>query len=161
MSSAVLLVVDIPEGEEQGGCAGAKEAALEAEELVAGGDKVHAGGAAAERDVARGETHLVEIVEVKVAIAEANAGEHGVVLAVGAVGGDVEEGALRAFAFEDFGGGLVAETKVLSVGRIAATDCTSSRIWGARSSGMPMTKEVDMSLGAFSWQRAKTVALGA
>ena len=82
-------VVYIPKGEKEGGCAGTEEAALEAEELVAGGDKVHACGAAAERDVARGEAHLVEIVEVKVAIAEADAGEHGIVLAVGAVGGYV------------------------------------------------------------------------
>jgi hypothetical protein len=83
-------VVYIPEGEKEGGCASAEEAALEAEELVASGDKVHARGAAAERDVARGEAHLVEIVEVEVAIAEANAGEHGIVLAVGAVGGNVD-----------------------------------------------------------------------
>src|SRR5277367_4194093 len=55
------------------------------------------------------EAHLVEIVEVKVAVAETDAGEHGVVLAIGAVGGDVEEGGLSALGLEDFGGGLVAE----------------------------------------------------
>src|SRR5208282_4829481 len=93
-------------------CAGAKEAALKAEKFVTCGDKVHAGGATAERDVAGGEAHLVEIVEVKVSIAEADAGEHGVVLAVGAVGGDVKEGALGPLFFEGVGGGLGAEEEL-------------------------------------------------
>ena len=83
-------VVDIPKREKEGRCTGTKESALEAEELVTGGDEVHPCGAAAQSHVASGEAHLVEIVEVKVAIAEADAGKHGVVLAVGAVCGDVK-----------------------------------------------------------------------
>jgi hypothetical protein len=92
-------VVDIPEGEQQGGRAGAKEAALEAKQFVASSDEVHSGGTAAERHVTSREAHLIEIVEVKVAIAEADSGEHGVVLAVGTVSGDMEQGALRALGF--------------------------------------------------------------
>ena len=53
-------VVNVPEGEKQGGRAGTEEAALEAEEFVAGSDEVHAGGAAGESDVAGGETHLID-----------------------------------------------------------------------------------------------------
>ena len=104
--------MDIPKREEEGRCPGTEEATLEAEEFVACGDEVHARGAAAEGDVASGEAHLIEIVEVKVAVAEADAGEHGVVLAVGAVGSDVEEGALSALRLEDFCGGLGAEEEV-------------------------------------------------
>lgn len=62
--------------------------------------------------MAGGKTHLIEIVEVKVAIAKADSGEHGVVLAVGTVSGDVQEGALRALGFEDVRGGLGTEEKV-------------------------------------------------
>jgi hypothetical protein len=102
-------VVDIPEGEKEGGCAGAKEAALEAEELVTGGDNVHPGGTAAQGHVAGGQSHLIEIVEVKVTITEANAGEHGVVLTVGAVGGDVQQRALRPLFSEGVRSGLAAE----------------------------------------------------
>lgn len=58
------------------------------------------------------ETDLIEVVEVKVAVTEADAREHWVVLAVSAVGGDVEEGTLRALGFEDFRGGLVAEEEL-------------------------------------------------
>ena len=62
--------------------------------------------------MAGGEAHLVEVVEVKVAVAEADAGEHGIVLAIGAVGSDVEKGGLGASGLEDFGGGLVAEAEI-------------------------------------------------
>src|SRR6266853_388640 len=40
-------------------------------------------------------------------------------------------------------------------GNKAATDSTSVRIWGARSSGIPRMREVRFSLAAFCWQRAK------
>lgn len=105
-------VVHIPEGEQQRRGSGAEEAALEAEKLVAGGDKVHAGGAAAEGDVACGEAHLVEVVEVEIAVAEADAGKHGVVLAIGAVGGDVQERGLGPLFFESVDGSASAEDEI-------------------------------------------------
>ena len=41
------MVVDVPKGEQERGGAGTEEAALQAKELVASGDEIHAGGAAA------------------------------------------------------------------------------------------------------------------
>ena len=82
-------VVDIPEGEQERGCPSTEEAALETEQFVTGGDEIHPSGATAERDVAGGEAHLIKVVQVKVTIAETDPGEHGVVLAVGTVRGDV------------------------------------------------------------------------
>src|SRR5579864_28750 len=105
-------VVDVPEREQQGGCAGTEEAALETKQFVAGSDDVHSGSAPAERHMTSGEAHLIEIVQVKVAIPEPDARKHRVVLAISAVGGDVEQGALGALALEDVRGGLRAEEKV-------------------------------------------------
>src|SRR2546428_4773919 len=51
----------------------------------------------------RAEPHLIEVVQVQIAVAQTNGGEHGVVLAIDAVRGDVEEAAARA-AFAENGG---------------------------------------------------------
>lgn len=105
-------VVDVPEGEKQGCRSGAEEATLKAEQFVSGSDKIHAGGAAAERDVPGGKTHLIEVIEVEVAVAEADAREHGVVLAVGAVRGDMKESALGPLFSEGVCSGLVTEQEI-------------------------------------------------
>lgn len=106
------FVMNVPEGEKKRRSAGAKEAALETEKLITGGDEVHAGGAAGKRDVASAEAHLIEIIEIEIAVAEANAREHGVVLAVVAVSGDMEEAGASAARAEEFRGGLFAEIKL-------------------------------------------------
>src|SRR5207302_10061490 len=70
------LVVHIPEGEQKRGSAGIEQASLEAEQLVTGGDEVHAGGAATEGNEIGVQPDLVEIEKIQVAIAEADSGKH-------------------------------------------------------------------------------------
>jgi len=86
--------------------------------------------------VAGGEAHLVEVVEVEVSLAEADAGEHGVVLAVGAVGGDMEESALGPLFFEDVSSGVCAKEEIrlgedLGDGLNFGEDVGGAIIWDA------------------------------
>ena len=93
---------------------------------------------------------MIQVVEVKVAVTEADAGEHGVaVLAVGAVGGDVEEGRSVEPLVLRTSVEAWSPRKSSAPGSIEATDRTSSRIWGARSSGMPRTKRGRQIAGGF------------
>ena len=62
---------------------------MEAEQFIAGSNEIHAGGATAESDEVSVQLHLVEVEKIQVAIAEANSGKHGIVVAVDAVSGDV------------------------------------------------------------------------
>src|SRR2546428_12245863 len=62
----------------------------------------------------RAEPHLIEVVQVQIAVAQTNGGEHGVVLAIDAVRGDVEEAAARAAFAENGGGGLFSQKELRS-----------------------------------------------
>src|SRR2546423_8118786 len=77
-------VVDVPEGEKKRSGAGAEQTSLETKEFVPRGDEIHAGGATAQRDEARAKANLVEIIKIQVTIAEPDAREHRIVLAIDA-----------------------------------------------------------------------------
>ena len=87
------LVVDIPKRKKQRGGAGAEEAALQSQQFIACGDKIHSGCASAQCHELGGKTNLIEIVKIQIAVSHANAGKHWVVLPVGSMSGDVQQAA--------------------------------------------------------------------
>src|SRR5580698_6162500 len=109
-------IVDIPEGQEQGARAGVECSANQAEEFVAGGDDVEAGGAAAEGKKLSVQAHLVELVKVQVSVTEGDAREHRVVGAEAAVSCHVEDAAVDSLFDQFFVSGGSAQVE-LGVGK--------------------------------------------
>src|SRR4029077_6227009 len=100
-----------PQRKQQRCGAGAEQASLQPQQIVTRGNKVHSGGAAAEGHEARAQAHLIHVVQIQVAVAQLDSGEHRVVLAVDSVRGNVQKAAQGAFLPEQLRRRLLAHEK--------------------------------------------------
>src|SRR5580704_9802562 len=95
------LVVYVPEAENERLGASLEKSTREADEFVAGCDHVETGGASAEDDEFGGQLEVTEVVKAQMRVAEANRGEHGIVLPEVAVGCDVNDAAGATMGSQD------------------------------------------------------------
>src|SRR5438874_13366317 len=142
------LIMNVPQREQQSGRPGAEQAALKAQQLVAGGHKVHAGGAATQSDQPSVQLHLVEVIQIEVSIAQTDARKHGVILAIHPCVAMCR--IPLSWPFSRSKEEVACSPRWSDeCGNSEFTQRTSSRISGARSSAMPSTSEAGAGLAAF------------
>jgi len=129
-------------------------------QFVTCGNKIHSRSAPAQSYQVCAQAHLVEVVQIQVAVAQPDAGEHRIILAVRAVCRDVQQSGLRALLTKDFRGGLFSNEEV----RARQQGC--DRLDLGKNLGSAFVGDSKNEGGALftrslCWQRANTVALGA
>src|SRR5579859_7247612 len=105
------LIVDVPQGKQQGSCPSAEQASLKTQQFIAGSNEIHASSAAAQSHQSGIQFHLVQVIQIQVSVSEANPGKHGIVLAIHAVCGDVKQPTLRSLLSEQGRCGLFAQVE--------------------------------------------------